>query len=537
MMVHTGRGVAAEAQHEMFRRVREHARQANDRRPVKSPAESLLALLNAGGGTWEKLFHTEPEPVTARVLDAVEAQGQPCLLMVSRGMHWVVAFGRTRREDGSAAGVLLRDPAWAGMPRFFGLTTLPEKPTFQHTAQDPCTCLNADNPPGSVHERYMALEELLSPRGLQGSPDWEGHGALALVPAGASPAPAAASAGAAGDAGSKGAPGQPGGAQPDPGSAALQQTREHGLWGRADSPPEWQAVLNGATAGAPLLVKHPDDRRDDFYLVPLQGPNPAGRSAWVMLDVPTLRLREAALLDHWTPAAFPNEEDAARISEQDVTLPDGTRARFKKSQLRPNHRNLVWAASAASILPYWPVKEFTVPHPHTGEQVPVYVTQHGEVFGALAEEDAPETSDASDKSERPRAKFTVPVLCAAAGLAAGYAMAALQKPAPITTPAPLHQEIKQLQTALTKAEQTAADAQAAAGAAKNTAAELEKEIARLRSLEQRLQEEIRKLKSPRGIAPAPVEPAPAPPRPAEPANEAPSGPVRPAEAPPAASKR
>lgn len=39
MMVHTGSGVQAEAQHEMFRRIREHARQANDRRPVKSPVE------------------------------------------------------------------------------------------------------------------------------------------------------------------------------------------------------------------------------------------------------------------------------------------------------------------------------------------------------------------------------------------------------------------------------------------------------------------------------------------------------------------
>ena len=45
------------AQNEFFREVRDHAKQASDRRPIKSPAESLLHLLNehAGGGhLWEK---------------------------------------------------------------------------------------------------------------------------------------------------------------------------------------------------------------------------------------------------------------------------------------------------------------------------------------------------------------------------------------------------------------------------------------------------------------------------------------------------
>lgn len=182
MMVHSADGSAVEPQHQMFRSVRDHARQANDRRPVKSPAESLLTLLNTRSGKWEKLFRTEPEPVAARIVQAVEKEGQPCLLLISKGMHWVVAFGRTLRDDGNVAGVLMRDPAWAGMPKFFGLTTMPEKPTFRHTAEQPCQCLASNNPPGSVHERYIAMDELLSPRGLQGSPDWEGKGALALVP-------------------------------------------------------------------------------------------------------------------------------------------------------------------------------------------------------------------------------------------------------------------------------------------------------------------------------------------------------------------
>lgn len=416
MMVRTGSGMQAEAQHEMFRRVREHARQANDRRPVKSPAESLLTLLNGGSRKWEKLFHKESEPVAARILAAVESAGQPCLLMVSSGMHWVVAFGRTRRDDGSVAGILLRDPAWAGMPKFFGLTTLPEKPTFDHTAQDPCTCLSADNPPGSVHERYMAMDELLSPRGLQGSPDWEGKGAIALVPedlteaAALPPAlpPAAA------------APGL------TPQAAAMIGVREHGLTGRPDSPPEWQQALQGGQAGTPILVKAPDDPRHDFYLVPIRPAGGSPRTAWIMLDTVTLQLREASLLDHWIVPAFPTDQDAERISNQEQTLPDGTCTRFKKTELRPNPRNLVWKASAASILPYWPLREFVAPHPVTGEPTSIYTDQTGEIHTTLASdheaEAEPGTQPGGNAREgsvsrpgvKPLVKFAV--LAGAAGL-------------------------------------------------------------------------------------------------------------------------
>ena len=191
LMIAEAEGHATEpahfAQNEIFRAIRSHARDQGDRRPVKSPAESLLALLNRSGPAprWSKHFDAEPLPVAGRILDALEKLRKPCVLLVSKGMHWVVAFGRMRKEDGTPAGLLLRDPAWAGMPRFFGLSVFPEKPAMTHTCSDDqhaCACLSQDPQPGTVHERYIAMDELLSERGLQGSPDWEGRGALALLP-------------------------------------------------------------------------------------------------------------------------------------------------------------------------------------------------------------------------------------------------------------------------------------------------------------------------------------------------------------------
>lgn len=477
MMVHTGSGVQAEAQHEMFRRVREHARQANDRRPVKSPAESLLTLLNSGSRKWQKLFRRESEPVAARILAAVESAGQPCLLMVSSGMHWVVAFGRTQRDDGSVAGILLRDPAWAGMPKFFGLTTLPEKPTFQHTAQDPCTCLNADNPPGSVHERYMAMDELLSPRGLQGSPDWEGKGAIALVPEEvtesavlpAAPLPAAA------------APGL------TPQAAAMIGVREHGLVGRPDSPPDWQKTLHGGQPGTPILVKDPDDPRDDFYLVPIHPAGVSLRTAWIMLDTKTLQLREASLLDHWIAPAFPGEKDAHAVAAQELTLPDGTRTRFRQSELRPNRQNLVWQASAASILPYWPVKEFIAPHPVTGLPVPVYVTQEGEVCTALTQEEAPGDTGTVEQTGQPPgninpiSRLLLPALCTVLGAGLGYMLASRREP-PSRDNTPVQNGEEQLKRALASTEQRLAEALTAAEAARKSEADLKAETGRLEKL-------------------------------------------------------
>lgn len=386
---------AVEGQHEMFRRVRAHAKQANDRRPVKSPAEGLLTLLEPSARKWRKVFNAEPGPVAAQIIRAVEQVAQPCLMLVSKGMHWVVAFGRTLRDDGTVAGVLLRDPAWAGMPKFFGLTTVPDKPTFDHTAHAPCKCLESDNPPGSVHERYFSMDELLSPRGLQGSPDWEGKGALALVPAESGAAAAIVPA----------PPSTAPLAGLTPQQAAMEEARVHGLCGRPDSPPDWQAVLEGGQAGAPILVKDPNDPRDNFYLVPVHSGNPAlRRTAWIMLDTVTLRMREASLLDNWMVPAFPTDQDADNISDSDVTLPDGKRHRFNKNELRPNQRNLVWQASAASILPYWPLREFTAPHPETGEQVSIYATQHGEIYTALGPDDVPATqqSQPEEPQHQPR---------------------------------------------------------------------------------------------------------------------------------------
>jgi hypothetical protein len=169
------------AQQNLFREIRQHAKASNDKRPIKSPAESLIAVLDAHSrSSWRKFFDPDPGPIAKLVLESIERLSQPAILLVSKGMHWVVAFGRTLKDDGTVAGVLLRDPAWAGMPKFFGLTIYPEKGTFEHGSA-PCECLHSDNPPASVHERYMALEELLSPRGLHGSPDWEGNGAIAII--------------------------------------------------------------------------------------------------------------------------------------------------------------------------------------------------------------------------------------------------------------------------------------------------------------------------------------------------------------------
>lgn len=175
------------------------------------------------------------------------------------------------------------------------------------------------------------------------------------------------------------------------GGAALRAVREHGLCGRADSPPEWDKALGGARAGDPILVKDPDDPRDDYFLVPLIPSIPASkRAAWVTLDTKTLALREASLLENWKTPAFPDENsgDADRASQQSHTLPDGTVARFNKEDLTPNKNNLVWKASAASILPYWPLKELTAAHPATGEPVSIYVTQDGRVYSQLLPDDA-----------------------------------------------------------------------------------------------------------------------------------------------------
>lgn len=303
-----------------------------------------------------------------RVLTAVEKLRKPCVLLVSKGMHWVVAFGGTRKDDGLPAGLLLRDPAWAGMPRFFGLSVFPETPTMIHTCSDEhraCACLSQDPQPGTVHERYFAMDELLSERGLQGSPDWEDavrwrwcqwqiHSNPPIFMS-----------------------------DTDPRAAALRQTREHGLWGRADSPPDWQAALDGATPGDPVLVRSPDDRRDDFYLVPMRPGKPAARSAWVILDRDTLKLREASLLDHWPAPAFPDEKDRNRLSQTSLILPDGTRAQFRAEELQPNLKNFVWKPTEAAILPYWPVKEFIAAHPLTREPVSIYLTQDGNILTDL----------------------------------------------------------------------------------------------------------------------------------------------------------
>ena len=117
---------------------------------------------------------------------------------------------------------------------------------------------------------------------------------------------------------------------PDPrnkaGAAAIAAIKKCGLCGRPDSPPEWDRALNGATAGDPILVKHPSDERDDFFLVPLNPADPSARlGVWAMLDTKTLELREASLLKDWKAPAFPDpDKDVQLLSESETTLSDGT---------------------------------------------------------------------------------------------------------------------------------------------------------------------------------------------------------------------
>jgi hypothetical protein len=393
----TDRSAPLAGQPELFRSIRAYAKESSDRRPIKSPAESLLALLaKQSGSNWKKYFDPEPAPIAERILRSIQQVGQPALILISKGMHWVVVFGRTLREDGSPAGVLLRDPAWAGMPAFFGLSIYPEKTTFTHSGShsSTCTCLQSDHQAGTVHERYLAMDELLSPRGLQGTPDWEGRGAIALMVDDASTAAPSIKLGTPAN-GIAGAAAVAAAAYASPAEAALPQALEHGLYGRADSPADWKTTLENGRPGEPILVKDPDDPRDNFYLVPIisegqkgpkgqEGlPDAANRTAWIMLDAQTLKLREASLLDNWKTPVFPTHQDTQELAEKEVTLPDGTKAQYRASELKPNQKNLVWKASAASILPYWPVKELKGSHPLTGAPVSIYITQEGTVYTEL----------------------------------------------------------------------------------------------------------------------------------------------------------
>lgn len=378
------------AQNDFFKEIRDYAKKSADKRPVKSPAESLLSLLNdhtSGTTKWEKVYDEKSHVVAEKILQAVEDEKLPCLMLVSNGMHWVVSFGMQKKDDGTPAGLLMRDPAWSGMPKFYGLSIFPEKPIMIHTAS-PCACIQCDEKnqqAGHVNERYFTMEELLSHRGLQGTPDWEGNGAIALVPQGLQAAALRIPTSMIASVGAAGVP--VANAQEKAGSAALAAVREHGLCGRSDSPPEWNDALQNATAGYPVLVKDPDDSRNDFYLVPLKSPQ-SNKNAFVLLDARTLALREVSLLENWQLPAFPSDQkDQQKISQSNVVFADGTSAKFSANQIQANKNNLVWKPSAASILPYSPLKEFFVQHPITEAPTAIYMTQVGEVYGHLAAEE------------------------------------------------------------------------------------------------------------------------------------------------------
>ena len=211
--------------------------------------------------------------------------------------------------------------------------------------------------------------------------------------------------------------------------AALAAVRESGLTGRPDSPPHWDKALANAQAGEPILVKDPEDSRDDFFLVPLnpQDPN-ATQGAWVMLDAHTLELREVSLLEDWQAPLLPTAEDTQKASQNSVVLPDGTTAKFSPEDLTPNPKNLVWQPSAAAVLPYWPVKEFTAPHPVSGEQISIYLTQDGKPQGHLG----PEESEAPNSKQPPSNPPSKPnplkkILVAIGIISAGIAAAVIMK--------------------------------------------------------------------------------------------------------------
>lgn len=149
------------AQNDFLREIRAHANSNSDRRPVKSPAESLLALINehtAAPLAYEKAFSPLPQAVAARIIQAIDSDYKPCPILVSKGMHWVIAFAVHHDSDHAPLGIFMRDPAWPDMPRFFGLTIFPDKPALAHTPGE-CDCLHLagdeqNDSPATLHERH-----------------------------------------------------------------------------------------------------------------------------------------------------------------------------------------------------------------------------------------------------------------------------------------------------------------------------------------------------------------------------------------------
>lgn len=416
------------AQHSFFREIREQAKRSADKRPIKSPAECLEQLVNdhaAGEVKWQKVYDANPQVVAEKIWHAVEQQKIPCMMMVSSGMHWVVPFGVMRKTQGEAAGMLVRDPAWSGMPRFYGLSVFPDKPLLDHGPQ-PCNCLkhadnHSDECTGQVHERYFSMEELLSHRGLQGAPDWKENGAIALIPRGGNAVAMQFSRSSA-------SPALPlMQARAQAGDAAMKAVLEHGLCGRTDSPAAWNDILTGATAGEPVLVKNPDDPRDDFFLVPMHPSSKSNKTALVVLDAKTLLLREVSLAENWPIPALPSDKDQQDLSRQNLVLADGVAARFHANDIQPNLSYLVWKPSAASILPYAPLKEFQVPHPQTGQTTSIYQTQDGVGFGHLGPDDFPTIEPSIPTPGKPGPWKMISGIASAAALGMGV-MQVLPKP-------------------------------------------------------------------------------------------------------------
>jgi hypothetical protein len=382
-----------------------------------SSAEGLVhALAFHGSPNWLRVFHinTNVSNIVYRILKNLQVDGLASLVCINSGAHWVVAFGYTiaPNSKGAVATIMFRDPARDDLPTLNDyLITFPkpDTSTASHSNTGPCGCLKRQ---GLVVERAIATavltltsgttNVLLNALGGMGNSLAGALGVFHSFPKGKSILPVEEEpivelylpAGGGNKA--------PEGLTPQ--VAALNELRSHGLMGGRDSPPDWKAPLEQGRPGVAILVKSPDGTGKDYYLVPIREDSPtAKRSVWVMLDAVTLKFREAALLENWTPPVFPTDEDATKISLTTVTLSDGTKVQFKKSDLQANRQNLVWKASTASLLPYAPLKEFTAPHPTARDRatgkplsVPIYMTQRGAIYTVL------QFDDPAAKSTSPR---------------------------------------------------------------------------------------------------------------------------------------
>ena len=147
------------AQPTLFSYLRHHAEDNEDFRALYSPPESLLATVNEhtdDAWKWTKIYDPDPIPIAKRLFASILDQQQPCLILINEGAHWVVAFGALKEEDGKPSGLLMRDPAWTGMPGFYGLSKFPEEPRVIHCKEN-CPCMEPKGKKQTWHRPRKVL--------------------------------------------------------------------------------------------------------------------------------------------------------------------------------------------------------------------------------------------------------------------------------------------------------------------------------------------------------------------------------------------